>query len=291
MSKKTTGTDVGYRAYFAAFAVMLVIVIAAVCVLSGCLDEMIFKAQTPTGGSNQTEIENNPPETPSIVDTSDVSDEPDTPVLPEESEPPFADTEAESEPAESEKETEKEAEEEDTTKAPETTTREEDTEKTPEVNTTVTTAVEENPPEKVETTTEEDTTEESYDRDEVFTEQDDNILYSYEDGGLVITGYDNFTTKLTIANKLDGVEVRAIGSKAFDGLGSLVEVRISAGVKTIGSKAFANCSVLNYVFIPSSVKDIASNAFEGSTNVVIYGVKGSYAEHFASDNGFEFKEQ
>ena len=271
MSKKTTGTDIGYRAYFAAFAVMVIIVIAAICVLSGCLDEVIFKAQVPSAGSGQ--IENDPLETPSVSDTQPA---PDTSALTYESEPPFADTEAVSEPIETEKETEKETEE-DTTKAPETTTRETDTTKTPDT---------------VKTTPEETTTEEeNYDRDEIFTEQDDYILYSYENDGLVITGYDTHATKITIAKKLDGVEVRAVGSKAFEGLGSLSEVRISAGVRSIGSKAFANCSVLNYVFIPSSVKDIASNAFEGSTDVVIYGIKGSYAEHFASDNGLEFKEQ
>ena len=277
MSKKTTGTDVGYRAYFAAFAVMIIIVIAAICILSGCLDEMIFKAEVPTGGNSQ--IENNNPS-----DTSFITDTPDTPALPEESEPPFVDTEAESEPVETEQDTEKETEE-DTTKAPETTTREDDTTKTPEVTTPEVTTPEITTPE--ETTTEED----DYDIDEIFTAQDNNILYSYEDDGLVVIGYDGVVTKLTIARKLDGVEVISIGNRAFEGLGSIVEVRISAGVKSIGSKGFANCSVLNYVFIPSSVKDIASDAFEGSSNVVIYGVKGSYAEHFASDNGFEFKEQ
>ena len=285
MSKKTTGTDVGYRAYFAAFAVMIIIVIAAICVLSGCLDEVIFKAQTPTGGTSQIENENDPPETPSVPDTQHIPDAPDTSALQDESEPPFADTEDESEPVETEKETE-----EDTTKAPETTTLEEDTTKAPDVTTPEITTPEVTTPEI--TTPEETTTdEEDYARDEIFTEQDNNILYSYEDDGLVVTGYDSVVTKLTIARKLDGVEVKSIGNGAFDGLGSLVEVRISAGVKSIGSKAFANCSVLNYVFIPSSVKDIASNAFEGSSDVVIYGVKGSYAEHFAADNGFEFKEQ
>lgn len=288
MSKKTTGTDVGYRAYFAAFAVMIIIVIAAICVLSGCLDKVIFNADTPTGDEIETES-NIAPDTPNIpdaVDTPDIPDTPDTPALPEESEPIAPDTEKESEPEETEKE-------EDTTKTPETTTKEEDTTKAPEV----TTKEEDTSKESEETTTEEQTPEETtteeehYSRNEIFTEQDNNILYSYEDDGLVITGYDGAVTKLTIAKELDGVEVRSIGARAFEGLGSIVEARISAGVKSIGSKAFANCSVLNYVFIPSSVKDIATNAFEGSTDVVIYGVKGSYAEHFASDNGFEFIEE
>ncbi len=287
MSKKTTGTDIGYRAYFAAFAVMIIIVIAAVCVLSGCLDDMIFKADTPSGGGSQIENENNPPDTPSI------NDSPDTPSIPDESEPAFVDTEAESEPAETEKETEKESEkDEDTTKAPETTTREEDTTEPPEITTPEVTTPEITTPEVVVTTPEDTTTkEEEYNRNEIFTEQDNNILYSYDDDGLIITGYDGAVTKLTIAKELDGVEVLSIGARAFEGLGSIVEARISAGVKSIGSKAFANCSVLNYIFIPSSVKDIATNAFEGSNDVIIYGIKGSYAEHFASDNGFEFREE
>lgn len=272
MSKKTTGTDIGYRAYFAAFAVMIIIVIAAICVLSGCLDEMIFKANAPTTGGSQLENETNTSDTPAISDT------PDTSSISDESDSSYVDTEKESEPLETEKDTERESEKEkDTTKTPEVTTPEVTT---PEVTTP-------------EVTTPEETTAkaEEYNRNEVFTEQDNNILYSYDDDGLIITGYDGAVTKLTIAKELDGVEVVSIGARAFEGLGSVVEARISAGVKSIGSKAFANCYVLNYVFIPSSVKDIATNAFEGSADVIIYGIKGSYAEHFASDNGFEFREE
>lgn len=285
MSKKTTGTDVGYRAYFAAFAIMIIIVVAAVCILSGCLDEIIFKSDTPAA-DNQIENQGK--------DNSDIPDAPDTQLLPDENDSSFVDTETVSTPEETEKDTEKEDEtttkEEDTTKAPETTTKEEDTTPPPEVTTPEVTTPEITTPDVVVTTPEETPAPEEYDKDEIFTEQDNNILYSYDDEGLIITGYDGPIIKLTIANELDGVEVIAIGNRAFENIGSIIEVKISAGVKKIGSKAFANCSLLNYVFIPSSVKDIASNAFEGSTNIIIYGVKGSYAEHFASDNGLEFRE-
>ena len=139
--------------------------------------------------------------------------------------------------------------------------------------------------------TEKETTDEEIDRDEVVNDADDNLYYDYDDDGLIIKGYDGVVLKLNIARELDGVSVVSIGKSAFSGMGTLVEVYISSGVKSIGSKAFANCSVLTYVYIPKTVKSIASDAFEGSDNVIIYGAKDSYAEHFASDNGIEFRER
>ncbi len=63
MSKRKAMTDLGYRAYFAAFAIMLVIVAAAICILSGCLDDIIFKVEIPAAVSSDTADTQASPET------------------------------------------------------------------------------------------------------------------------------------------------------------------------------------------------------------------------------------
>lgn len=118
-------------------------------------------------------------------------------------------------------------------------------------------------------------------------------------------------------------QLKSIGSYAFENCCSLKSITIPAGVETInectfrtniwgdsddkcslenvkfakGSKlttidkwAFKNQKQLKSIELPESVTSIDPSAFEGSGLETIYGVKGSYAETFANENGFEFIE-
>lgn len=79
-----------------------------------------------------------------------------------------------------------------------------------------------------------------------------------------------------------------IDTAAFWQCGSLKSVTIPDNVTEISDRAFAYCTDLSSVTIPESVKTISATAFNGSANVTIYGVAGSYTETFAKNNSIKF---
>lgn len=94
------------------------------------------------------------------------------------------------------------------------------------------------------------------------------------------------------SRKLTAVEIPGsvvlIDKSAFANCSSLSKVVIEEGALSIGYKAFGTCEKLMEVHIPASVTTIDEYAFEESTNVVIYGKAGSYAQTFAAENGIRF---
>lgn len=86
--------------------------------------------------------------------------------------------------------------------------------------------------------------------------------------------------------------VKTITSEAFCDCTSLREVILSEEVEVIDEYAFYGCTSLETIRIPASVTNIASSAFEECTALkTIEGVKGSYAETFANNNGLTFVEK
>lgn len=81
-----------------------------------------------------------------------------------------------------------------------------------------------------------------------------------------------------------------ISDDAFAGDAAFAAVQLQRNVKKIGSKAFANCSNLCAIYIPEGTTEIARDAFEGVTGLIILGKAGSYAETFAKDHEFDFRE-
>ena len=99
---------------------------------------------------------------------------------------------------------------------------------------------------------------------------------------------------ITISNGITN-----IGIDAFLGCTSLTSIIIPNSVKSIGSEAFWNCISLTSITIPESVKSIGYEAFgyyydydrleeEIIKDFTIYGKKGTAAEKYAKENGFEF---
>ena len=73
---------------------------------------------------------------------------------------------------------------------------------------------------------------------------------------------------------------------AFSHCANLEEVVIPESLQWIGTGAFDGCMQLNDIYIPKNVKKMSSF---GSCGIkTIYGCKGSYAEEYASENGYEF---
>ncbi len=283
-NSKPENHDFGYKAYIAAFAVMLIIVMAAVCILSGCLDKFIFGNTTPDTDANNSsdsisvtdEIHTNSPTVTENTDKTDVETETNSPVT---------DIDSGKSPESTSQKTDETTKSPETTKGEEeTTTKEQETTKKPETTSAPETTKE------PETTKTPETTAEPAKNDELFDAPDDSILYDFANKALTITGYANGDAKtIKVSNTLDGVEVKTIGTGAFKNMDSLEKVTISYGVTTIGADAFGGCSALTYVYIPESVTSISENAFDGSDKIVINCKKGSYAERYAKENGIEYK--
>lgn len=83
--------------------------------------------------------------------------------------------------------------------------------------------------------------------------------------------------------------VSVIGMDTFTRCSSLNTVSIPNSVVNISMRAFQYCTSISEIFIPNSVQKIESDAFRECSNLeVIKGMAGSYAETWATDNGYTF---
>ncbi|MGN0450055.1 MAG: leucine-rich repeat protein [Ruminococcus sp.] len=125
------------------------------------------------------------------------------------------------------------------------------------------------------------------------------FYYKNNDRTAVITGCDGDEEELVIPRTIQGYKVKSIDYFAFEDCTALKSVTISNGITDIYDYAFVNCNNLKSVTIPSSVTEIGLYAFgfrkSKYTNdyikidgFTIKGVKGSVAEEYANEVGFEF---
>lgn len=123
--------------------------------------------------------------------------------------------------------------------------------------------------------------------------------YKNNDRTAVITGCDGDEEELVIPRTIQGYKVKSIDCFAFEDCTALKSVTISNGITDIYDYAFVNCNNLKSVTIPSSVTDIGLYAlgFRESKytkdyikidGFTIKGVKGSVAEEYANELGFDF---
>lgn len=83
-------------------------------------------------------------------------------------------------------------------------------------------------------------------------------------------------------------EITTIEDEAFERC-AFTYVRLSGSLMSIGNRAFAECPNLRHIVIPESTISIADDAFADVTVLTIHGASGSYAEQFASQNGYRFE--
>lgn len=84
--------------------------------------------------------------------------------------------------------------------------------------------------------------------------------------------------------------VTKMGNMVFLGSAVLEEVVIEDGVVTIGTSAFQNCKALKRVVLPASVTEIGLNMFiQTSSDLVVEGVRGSYAHTYVTNAGVSFE--
>ena len=104
-----------------------------------------------------------------------------------------------------------------------------------------------------------------------------DYTYTVLDGKATVTGFSKeYAGALSVAKKLGGCPVTAIGKNAFQSCTNLTGVTIPNSVTDIKLAAFCGCRNLKSVTIPGSVDNIEKGAFFycGLTNVTIgAGVK------------------
>ena len=119
--------------------------------------------------------------------------------------------------------------------------------------------------------------------------------------------YNIALPKVTLPNTLE-----SLGERAFQYCDVLAEVDLGAGLKvipkycfyedpalqkvilpyqftTVNASAFANCTKLTDITFNRNVSSVDASALSYKDKTTIHGVKGTYAETFASDNGFKFE--
>ena len=119
--------------------------------------------------------------------------------------------------------------------------------------------------------------------------------------------YNIALPKVTLPNTLE-----SLGERAFQYCDVLADVDLGAGLKvipeycfyedpalqkvilpyqftTVNASAFANCTKLTDITFNRTVSSVDASALSYKDKTTIHGVKGTYAESFASDNGFKFE--
>ena len=121
-----------------------------------------------------------------------------------------------------------------------------------------------------------------------------------------IFSYCDSLERITLPNSLKSIGAGALSSciklkdisipascteidrDAFRNCNSLESITLPNGAISIGESAFGNCDKLQSITIPASVTSIDRAAFDGSSNVIIRGTAGTYAERFANGVGIPF---
>lgn len=81
--------------------------------------------------------------------------------------------------------------------------------------------------------------------------------------------------------------LQAIEEEAFEGT-AVKKIIFRDNLRDIGCDAFKNAGNLTSVYIPTSTECIAECAFTGAAVYTIHGVKGSYAQKWASEHNVCF---
>jgi len=83
-------------------------------------------------------------------------------------------------------------------------------------------------------------------------------------------------------------KLKNIPGAMFRDCAELEEVFVPNLVTSIGDNAFANSPMLAKVYLPRSLTSISGSAFSYKDITTLYGVPGTYAQTWASENGYQF---
>ena len=95
---------------------------------------------------------------------------------------------------------------------------------------------------------------------------ENGLIYEKHNGSYVVTGYtDEVGKEIIIPEKVRGLKVTGIVSRAFYNFKYLTSIKIPNGVTSISDNAFYGCTGLTSITIPDSVTSIGNSAFAGCT--------------------------
>ncbi len=86
--------------------------------------------------------------------------------------------------------------------------------------------------------------------------------YTVSNNKVTIKKYKGSASTVVVPDMIGDYPVTEIGSSAFSGCASLVDVRLPDDIETIGGSAFSSCTRLSKVKWPEKLKKIGGDAFE-----------------------------
>ncbi len=114
------------------------------------------------------------------------------------------------------------------------------------------------------------------------------FTYTPCEGGVMLTGFIGDEVDLVIPASVDGLDVVAIGDRAFAD-SRIKSVIISESVTSIGWFAFDGCVKLKSITVPSSVVSIGYGAFgTAELGATVYCHQNSFALNYAKSYGLSY---
>lgn len=103
-----------------------------------------------------------------------------------------------------------------------------------------------------------------------------NIYFDPATG--TVTDADGYIIAADIPDNVNGVPVRAVGERAFEGCVLLESVTLPEGLETVGEGAFYGCEGLGYLSVPASVESAGAGAFGRCAGLDCVNFGGSAAQ-------------
>ncbi|MDR1917934.1 MAG: leucine-rich repeat domain-containing protein [Christensenellaceae bacterium] len=93
------------------------------------------------------------------------------------------------------------------------------------------------------------------------------LIYSITADAATVIDYIGVSPNVEIPASYKGVNVTAIGSRAFYGMAYITQITIPDTVTSFGSSAFTNCTGLTAMTLPDNLSTIGANVFQGCTGL------------------------
>ena len=99
---------------------------------------------------------------------------------------------------------------------------------------------------------------------------------------IIITKFIGFDDKeIIVPNMIEGINVKAIGEKAFARCTGVEKVVVSEGIREIHNGAFSSCSGLKYVSLPTTLQKLGNKVEKKNNLFVMFGWQNGVFENCA----------
>ena len=102
---------------------------------------------------------------------------------------------------------------------------------------------------------------------DVFVTEGLKLQLSADGKSYIVSVYVGYSTEVYIPSVYEGLQVTAIGDRAFEGSERMMRIVLPDTITSIGNSAFSGCLYLEEIRIPDSVTSIGEWAFSGCDNL------------------------